>query len=113
MEPSRISSTLLSFDTFLTNPDKYRLDQCMKISSTRLRDTIRERTIETVVAAYRIIYNKIIDPSNKYSQLSIKTVGQVRNLQLYGPGITESMDVKYGTLQNLISIFGRSRKFLN
>ncbi|EJW71874.1 hypothetical protein WUBG_17215, partial [Wuchereria bancrofti] len=32
MEPSRISSTLLSFDTFLTNPDKYRLDQCMKIS---------------------------------------------------------------------------------
>uniref|UniRef100_A0AAF5Q2E1 Conserved oligomeric Golgi complex subunit 6 n=1 Tax=Wuchereria bancrofti TaxID=6293 RepID=A0AAF5Q2E1_WUCBA len=80
MEPSRISSTLLSFDTFLTNPDKYRLDQCMKISSTRLRDTIRERTIETVVAAYRIIYNKIIDPSNKYSQLSIKTVGQVQEL---------------------------------
>ncbi|VDO12579.1 unnamed protein product, partial [Brugia timori] len=129
MEPSQISSTLLSFDTFLTNPNKYKSDQCVKISSARLRDTVRERTIETVVAAYRIIYNKVIDPSNKYSQLPIKTVEQVRNLRavpflhlyqtilnhisILGPGITEGMDVKYGTFQNLVSIFGESRKFLD
>ncbi|VDO31111.1 unnamed protein product [Onchocerca flexuosa] len=66
MEPSRISSTLFSFDSFLENPDKYKLDQ----------DVVRERTTENVVAAYRIIYNKVVDPSNKYPQLSIKTVEQ-------------------------------------
>uniref|UniRef100_A0A1I8EA98 Uncharacterized protein n=1 Tax=Wuchereria bancrofti TaxID=6293 RepID=A0A1I8EA98_WUCBA len=103
MEPS---STLLSFDTFLTNPDKYK-------------GTIREQTIETMVAAYRIFYNKIIDPSNKYSQLSIKTVEQLKFLNpkpssvKSNSGIIEGMDVKYGTLQNLVSIFGESRKFLS
>ncbi|MCP9257000.1 Conserved oligomeric Golgi complex subunit 6 [Dirofilaria immitis] len=39
-----------------------------------------ERTIEAVVAAYRIIYNKVVDPSNKYPELSIKTVEQVETL---------------------------------
>ncbi|CAG9532892.1 unnamed protein product, partial [Cercopithifilaria johnstoni] len=80
MEPSRISSTLSSFDSFLASPDKYKLDQCVKLSSARLRDTVRERTIENVVAAYKIIYDKIVDPNNKYPQLSIKTVEQVQEL---------------------------------
>uniref|UniRef100_A0A915PP02 Conserved oligomeric Golgi complex subunit 6 n=1 Tax=Setaria digitata TaxID=48799 RepID=A0A915PP02_9BILA len=77
MELSRISSTLFSFDSFLATPDKYKLDQCVKLSSARLRDIVRERTIENLVAAYRIIYNKVVDPSNKYAQLSIKSVEQV------------------------------------
>uniref|UniRef100_A0A158Q7F7 Conserved oligomeric Golgi complex subunit 6 n=1 Tax=Elaeophora elaphi TaxID=1147741 RepID=A0A158Q7F7_9BILA len=80
MEPSRISSTLFSFDSFLASPDKYKLDQCVKLSSARVRDAVREKTIENVVAAYRIIYNKVVDPSNKYPQLSIKTVEEVQEL---------------------------------
>uniref|UniRef100_A0AAF5Q6G6 Uncharacterized protein n=1 Tax=Wuchereria bancrofti TaxID=6293 RepID=A0AAF5Q6G6_WUCBA len=85
---------------------------------SQARGTIREQTIETMVAAYRIFYNKIIDPSNKYSQLSIKTVEQLKFLNpkpssvKSNSGIIEGMDVKYGTLQNLVSIFGESRKFL-
>ncbi|EJD74707.1 hypothetical protein LOAG_18017 [Loa loa] len=80
MEPSHISSTLFSFDSFLASPDKHKLDQWVKLSSARIRDTVRERTIETVLAAYRIIYNKLVDPSNKYPQLSIKTVEEVQEL---------------------------------
>ncbi|KAM3728990.1 Conserved oligomeric Golgi complex subunit [Dirofilaria immitis] len=80
MEPSRISNALLLFDSFLSNPDKYKLNQCVKLSSVRLKDAVRERTIEAVVAAYRIIYNKVVDPSNKYPELSIKTVEQVQEL---------------------------------
>ncbi|VDN38807.1 unnamed protein product [Gongylonema pulchrum] len=72
MEPSRISSAMILFDSFLSNPDSYKLDQCVKLS-----DLVRERTAENVVAAYGIIYNKVADPENKYPQLSMKTVEQV------------------------------------
>ncbi|VDK76245.1 unnamed protein product [Litomosoides sigmodontis] len=80
MEPSRITSILFSFDSFLASPDKYKLYQCVKLSSARLRDIVRERTIEAVVEVYRIIYNKLVDPTNKYAQLSIKTVEEVQEL---------------------------------
>ncbi|VDN02965.1 unnamed protein product [Thelazia callipaeda] len=77
MESSRISSALILFDSFLANPDHYKIDQSVKLSSVRLRDLVRERTTENIVAAYRIIYDKVIDSNNGYSQLSIKNVEQV------------------------------------
>uniref|UniRef100_A0A915AZF6 Conserved oligomeric Golgi complex subunit 6 n=4 Tax=Parascaris univalens TaxID=6257 RepID=A0A915AZF6_PARUN len=80
MEASRISNAMTLFDNFLSNPDSYRLDQCAKISSVRVRDSIQKRTVENLIAAYNVIYQKLIDPFNKYPQLSLKTVEQIEEL---------------------------------
>ncbi|VDM43994.1 unnamed protein product [Toxocara canis] len=81
MEASRISNAMALFDSFLSNPDSYRLNQCAKISSVRIRDSVQQRTVENLVAAYSVIYQKLVDPSNKYSDLSLKTVEQQRRRQ--------------------------------
>ncbi|VDK52718.1 unnamed protein product [Anisakis simplex] len=77
MDGSRISNAMTLFDGFLSNPDSYRLDQCAKISSVRVRDSIQQRTVENLVAAYSVLYQKLVDPSNKYSNLCLKTVEQI------------------------------------
>uniref|UniRef100_A0A0N5AFU7 Conserved oligomeric Golgi complex subunit 6 n=1 Tax=Syphacia muris TaxID=451379 RepID=A0A0N5AFU7_9BILA len=80
MELPRITAALGSFDSFLSNPDSYRLDQCDKVSSVRARDAIQQRTVDNIIAAYSVIYQKLVEPANKYPDFPIKTVDQVEEL---------------------------------
>ncbi|KHN84181.1 Conserved oligomeric Golgi complex subunit 6 [Toxocara canis] len=82
MEASRISNAMALFDSFLSNPDSYRLNQCAKISSVRIRDSVQQRTVENLVAAYSVIYQKLVDPSNKFT--SRKMFQQRRRQQNFG-----------------------------
>ncbi|VDN52166.1 unnamed protein product [Dracunculus medinensis] len=80
MEPSRISSAFALFDAFLANPDNFSLDQFSKISSARIRESVQQRTIDDLIAAYNVIYNKIIDESNKYPPMHLKPIEQIKEL---------------------------------
>jgi hypothetical protein len=91
MHTDDVTGALAKFDLFLAKPDSYRLHQCSLITSTKIRysyliysksfmtfsEKIIARTMENVIGAYSIIYAKIINPSNKYPQMALKTVDQV------------------------------------
>lgn len=45
-------------------------------------DAVHKRTMENVVAAYNVVLKKIEDPANKYENLSLKSVEQIKELLL-------------------------------
>ncbi|CAD5228873.1 unnamed protein product [Bursaphelenchus okinawaensis] len=82
MEPDRIKDSLVQFDQFLAKPEGYQAHQMVKISSARSRETVQKRTAEHIVTAYKIIHDKIVDPSNLYPDLGVKSVEEVSNILL-------------------------------
>ncbi|PAV63418.1 hypothetical protein WR25_08383 [Diploscapter pachys] len=77
MDSASIMHAFNQFDSFLARPDSCRLDQVAKISSARIRDLVRSRTMENVIAAYSTIHRKLVDPSNKYENINYKSLEQV------------------------------------
>ncbi|VDL77849.1 unnamed protein product [Nippostrongylus brasiliensis] len=77
MDANTVNRTLSQFDAFLAQPDTYRLDQVAKISSARARESVQQRTIDNVVAAYAVVIRKLEDPFNAYENVAFKSVDQV------------------------------------
>ncbi|CAI4228235.1 unnamed protein product [Auanema sp. JU1783] len=82
MDSATVVKTFTAFDSFLGQPDSCRLDQVSKISSSRVRDSVRKRTMENVIGAYAVIIRKIEETSNKYENIAYKSVEQVSELLL-------------------------------
>ncbi|KAK0400775.1 hypothetical protein QR680_015445 [Steinernema hermaphroditum] len=80
MEPERIKASLTLFESFLAKPTSYRVDQCLKISSVRIRDSVQKRTFESVAEAYGLILAKLQDPANKYPDLPIKAIDDIKKI---------------------------------
>ncbi|XGW24576.1 hypothetical protein V3C99_006197 [Haemonchus contortus] len=80
MDANTVNQTLLQFDLYLSQPDNYELDQVAKISSIRTRESVQQRTVDNVVAAYSVIISKLEDPFNAYQNVAFKTVEQVKEL---------------------------------
>ncbi|ETN73163.1 hypothetical protein NECAME_18492 [Necator americanus] len=80
MDATSVNNTLAQFDVFLAQPDKYQLDQVAKISSARTRESVKQRTVDNVVAAYSIVVNKLEDPFNAYENIAFKSIDQVKEL---------------------------------
>uniref|UniRef100_A0A915MGA2 Conserved oligomeric Golgi complex subunit 6 n=1 Tax=Meloidogyne javanica TaxID=6303 RepID=A0A915MGA2_MELJA len=81
MEPERVKDSITQFNQFLLNTDSYNCNQLAKISSTRILNSIQKRTNEHILAAYKIIYSKICDPSNGYPVIEqIKTIEEVESI---------------------------------
>ncbi|KHJ92135.1 hypothetical protein OESDEN_07984 [Oesophagostomum dentatum] len=80
MDAATINSILVQFDVYLAQPDKYQLDQVAKISSARTRESVKQRTVDNVVAAYSVIIHKLEDPSNAYENVAYKSIEQVKEL---------------------------------
>ncbi|KJH52430.1 hypothetical protein DICVIV_01407 [Dictyocaulus viviparus] len=80
MDPGTINRTLAQFDVFLAQPDKYQLDQVAKISSARTRESVLQRTVENVTAAYAIVIRKLEDPFNAYEGVTFKSIEEVKEL---------------------------------
>ncbi|VDN29801.1 unnamed protein product [Cylicostephanus goldi] len=77
MDSATVNNTLIQFDAYLAQPDKYQLDQVAKISSARTRESVKQRTVDNVVAAYSAVIKKLEDPANAYENVSYKSVDQV------------------------------------
>lgn len=79
MEAEKIQAGLSMFNAFLEKPEGSQCHQCAKITSARIRESIQTRTVENVVAAYSVIYNKVKDDANEYPKdLEIKTSEDVQ-----------------------------------
>ncbi|VDM82758.1 unnamed protein product [Strongylus vulgaris] len=78
MDATSVNSTLVQFDAYLAQPDIYQLDQVSKISSARTRESVKQRTVDNVVAAYSTVIKKLEDPANAYENVAYKSVDQVR-----------------------------------
>ncbi|RCN31048.1 hypothetical protein ANCCAN_23176 [Ancylostoma caninum] len=77
MDAASVNNIMMQFDVFLAQPDKYELDQIAKISSARTRESVKQRTVDNVVAAYSVVVNKLEDPFNAYQNVAYKSVEQV------------------------------------
>ncbi|VDN19573.1 unnamed protein product [Cylicostephanus goldi] len=77
MDSATVNNTLIQFDAYLAQPDKYQLDQVAKISSARTRESVKQRTVDNVVAAYSAVIKKLEDPANAYENVSYKSVDQI------------------------------------
>ncbi|PIO77711.1 hypothetical protein TELCIR_00121 [Teladorsagia circumcincta] len=82
MDASTVNQTLSQFDVYLSQPDNYQLDQVSKISSVRTRESVQQRTIDNVVAAYSVVVSKLEDPFNAYKNVAFKSVEQVPPFKL-------------------------------
>ncbi|KAK6050877.1 hypothetical protein COOONC_11620 [Cooperia oncophora] len=80
MDASTVNQILSHFDVYLSQPDNYQLDQVSKISSVRTRESVQQRTVDNVVAAYSVIVSKLEDPFNAYENVAFKSVEQVKEL---------------------------------
>ncbi|CAJ0571795.1 unnamed protein product, partial [Mesorhabditis spiculigera] len=80
LDAAALASAISSFDNFLAHADRFRLDLIARVSSTRIRESIAQRTAENVVAAYSVIVRKIEDPANGYGELPHKTPEEVKEL---------------------------------
>lgn len=80
MDANAVNRTLSQFDAFLAQPDKYQLDQVAKISSARTRESVHQRTMENVLAAYSVVVRKVEDPFNAYENVAFKSIDQVKEL---------------------------------
>ncbi|KAI1716465.1 conserved oligomeric complex COG6 domain-containing protein [Ditylenchus destructor] len=79
MELERVRNALAMFNEFLSQPDGYQCHQTVKISSARIRESVQKRTFENVLAAYSVIYNKISQTENGYTDLkSLQTLDEVK-----------------------------------
>lgn len=80
MESGRVQDSLTRFNQFLQTPDCNNCNQLAKVSSARIRNSIQRRTYEHVIAAYKIIWQKISDPINAYMPFEqLKSVEEVRS----------------------------------
>ncbi|EPB72408.1 hypothetical protein ANCCEY_08510 [Ancylostoma ceylanicum] len=80
MDATSVNNVMVQFDVFLAQPDKYELDQIAKISSARTRESVKQRTVDNVVAAYSVVVSKLEDPFNAYENVAYKSVDQVKEL---------------------------------
>uniref|UniRef100_A0A915K4A7 Conserved oligomeric Golgi complex subunit 6 n=1 Tax=Romanomermis culicivorax TaxID=13658 RepID=A0A915K4A7_ROMCU len=53
LDKDTVSSSLKSFESFLTSPEKFKLSQCSLISSIKLRDNVDHSSMEILLAAYK------------------------------------------------------------
>ncbi|KAF7640488.1 Conserved oligomeric Golgi complex subunit 6 [Meloidogyne graminicola] len=84
MEPNRVKESIAKFNQFLLNIDCYNCNQLAKVSSTSLEkilNSIQRRTNEHIFGAYKIIYQKIVDPLNGYPSIEqIKNIEEVETI---------------------------------
>ncbi|XP_013406875.1 conserved oligomeric Golgi complex subunit 6 [Lingula anatina] len=83
MEPGTLKGAIAKFDSFLSTPDGYILQQCSLLQSTTVRETTRKRSMELIVSAYEELYTAITAPQNGYKDpqnLMPRTPEQVKHL---------------------------------
>ncbi|XP_013389501.1 conserved oligomeric Golgi complex subunit 6-like [Lingula anatina] len=83
MEPGTLKGAIAKFDSFLSTPDGYILQQCSLLQSTTVRETTRKRSMELIVSAYEELYTAITNPQNGYKDpqnLMPRTPEQVKHL---------------------------------
>lgn len=79
MEPERIANAIQLFNNFLKTPSEgFQCFQTVRISSARNRESIQIRTFENVLNAYSVIWTKLDNSENGYSNLlNLKTIEEV------------------------------------
>lgn len=80
MEPERITNAIELFNNFLKNPlEGFQCHQTVRISSARNRESVQNRTFENILNAYSIIWTKLKDSENGYTNLTnLKSIEEVR-----------------------------------
>lgn len=80
METERLNKSIDLFNKFIKTPEGFQCNQTIKIASVRIQESVQFRTFENVIAAYSVIYDKLSDPQNKYTELkNLKTIEEVLN----------------------------------
>lgn len=78
MEVERLNKSIDLFNKFVEAPDGFQCNQTIKISSARIRESVQVRTFENVLTAYTVIFNKLNDPKNEYTELkNLKLIEEV------------------------------------
>uniref|UniRef100_A0A0N4ZTP8 Conserved oligomeric Golgi complex subunit 6 n=1 Tax=Parastrongyloides trichosuri TaxID=131310 RepID=A0A0N4ZTP8_PARTI len=82
VHPDVIKGAMKKFYNELKNIDGIECDQLPKITSIRVVDSVRKRTLDHVILAYSIIYAKIIDPINGYpvETMELKDVEEIKRI---------------------------------
>lgn len=78
MEVDRLNKAIELFNNFLVKPDGFQCHQAIKIASARIRNSVQVRTFENVIAAYSVIFDKLNDLQNGYTEIkNLKTTEEV------------------------------------
>uniref|UniRef100_A0A0K0EN11 Conserved oligomeric Golgi complex subunit 6 n=1 Tax=Strongyloides stercoralis TaxID=6248 RepID=A0A0K0EN11_STRER len=79
--PDKVKDIMKKFYSGIKSIDGIECDQIPKILSVRIIDSIRKRTLEHIVMAYSVIYEKIVDSINGYSveTMELKTIDEIKN----------------------------------
>uniref|UniRef100_A0A0N5BHH8 Conserved oligomeric Golgi complex subunit 6 n=1 Tax=Strongyloides papillosus TaxID=174720 RepID=A0A0N5BHH8_STREA len=79
--PDKVKEVMKKFYSEIKSIDGIECDQLPKILCVRIVDSIRKRTLEHVVLAYSVIYEKITNPINGYpvDTMELKTVDEIKN----------------------------------
>uniref|UniRef100_A0AC35UHX3 Conserved oligomeric Golgi complex subunit 6 n=1 Tax=Rhabditophanes sp. KR3021 TaxID=114890 RepID=A0AC35UHX3_9BILA len=66
----------------LPNINGFECDQTGKILDSNILESVRRRTIDHVLIAYQVIFDKVVDPSNEYdtAQFEFKTPEEIKNV---------------------------------
>ncbi|CAI5455890.1 unnamed protein product [Caenorhabditis angaria] len=80
MDRANVSAVLNEFSMFLHNPNSCRLDHVAKISSSRIRETVRSRSMSELLKVYSCLVSKFQDESNGYNDMQYLSTEQVGQL---------------------------------
>jgi len=86
MEGQKIVPAITMLNDFLERGpgiDDLQCSQAVKIASTRIRESVQSRTVENVLGAYRVVYDKLTQPENAYGEdvlPVLKSLDMVKNL---------------------------------
>lgn len=85
-EKAKVIAAISAFNDFLergTSREDFQCNQAVKISSSRIRDSVHARTVEHVLAAYTLIHSRLTQPENGYDDEVLgllKSTEMVKNL---------------------------------
>jgi len=83
MDSQSVKDAMAKFDKYLSSPDSLIMPQCNLLRTTRLRDTVHKRAVDVVCAAYKTLYDAIVNERNKYPDVKTlvpRTPDQVTSL---------------------------------
>ncbi|CAD6185258.1 unnamed protein product [Caenorhabditis auriculariae] len=66
MDKATVAEVLINFSVYLHNPSTCHLDHASKISSSRIRESVRRRSVTELINVYSCLAAKFSEPNNGY-----------------------------------------------
>ncbi|CAD5114959.1 DgyrCDS3991 [Dimorphilus gyrociliatus] len=82
-DAATLKSAMAKFDSYLASPDSLVLPQCNALMSTKLRDSVKQRSTELICRAYSSMYQALKLSENEYPEantIAPRTPDQVMKL---------------------------------